>query len=326
MMDLTLVKVTDTIGLEIYSFLHPCDLFRLSFTTHRIFDGIRKHLIQVALRQLPPILDDHSVRVEYQVTASDKHSFRNREKLLSHVLEKVETAELNVAGLTMEESLIIAREVLNNEKKPGVYGATLMSPATHRFPDPEYTHVGYNYQKENRELAVIRGKDILERMALIGQVSARIDFVKSWLDYLFAQNNYLVIGSWFWSCRHRNLDFQGVEGKGVMFSIRESPVEELEISCVIMTKSRVGGEEEITPVVPQFAVATRVESIGADNGLAESEHSMFVSGVSTSLAAEVVIGEPGVCAELIDAEAILLDEENVVLIPQPSQSNLCVIT
>ncbi|KAL3805847.1 hypothetical protein HJC23_007808 [Cyclotella cryptica] len=324
MRDLTLEKVTDVIGLEIYSFLHPRDLFSLSSTTHCIFDGIRKNLMQVALRQLPLILDDHLDRMEYRVIASNVHSFPSREKLLSHVLEKVETAELNVAGLTLEESLIIAREVLNNEKKPGVYGATLMSPTTDRFPDPEYTHVGYNYQKENRELAVIRGKDIVERMALMGQESVRVEFVQSWLGYLFAQRKDLVIGSWFWSCRHRNLDFQGVEGKGVMFSSRESPVEELEISFVIMTKSRVGGEEEVTPIVPQFPVATRVESTDTESQVVESEHSMLVSGVSTPLAAEIVTGEPVACAVLIDAEAILLAEENVVLMPPPASR--CVIS
>ena len=260
----TIFKVTDAIGLEAYSFLHPKDLFNLSQTCRRILAEISNNLIPVALRQLPSVLHDIEQAVEYQVQVSKEQSFSNRTQLLHHVLQKIEVAELRFIGQTTAQSLANAREVLNSEKKPGIYGATLIHE-TPSFPDPEYVHVGYNYQTDNIDSATVRCKNIIERMMSSSLQYEEVSVVKHWLNYLLSQKN-LRIGSWFWTCRHRNLDFQGVEGKGVMISDHSFS---LEFKCVIMTRNRVGEEEEVVnwvnQIIPQSVVATRVDDDTASN-------------------------------------------------------------
>lgn len=273
-----LSNVIDAIGIEISSFFHPNDLFNLSLANHHISEGIRAKLIQVALRQLPKILDE---QVECQVKVSKRHSFPNRERLLEQLLYKIEAAELKFAGKTKEQSLIDAKEVLNTEKKPGVYGATFISETSWGIPGPEYTHVGYNYQKDNLPLATVRCIDILERISCMQHAP----LVKSWMKYLLVQKS-LTIGSWFWTCRHRYLDFQGVEGKGIMFCNPESG-EELELQYIVMTRIKVGEEEEVVgPIIPQFAVATRVDEAAPLNP--------FLA--CSPIEAEVVIDESDVYA------------------------------
>jgi hypothetical protein len=264
---LTLNEVTeiDAIGLEIWSFLHPKDLCNFSLTDQLIHKRIRDRVIQLA-SQLPFILDEQEV--EYEVKVSKEHSFPTRNNLLDHVLHKIEAAELKFPGQTPEESLIIAEEVLNREKKPGIYGATFMSETSRRFPDPEITHVGYNYQKENRASAAVRCNDILERMSAMKHATV----VKFWMDYLFA-NPRIVVGSWFWTCRHRLLDFQGVEGKGIMFSFPETN-EQLELQCIIMTRGKVGEDDDDgnNQIIPQFAVAARVDGTVAPSPFLACSH------------------------------------------------------
>ena len=307
-----LSNVIDAIGLEVYSFFHPKDLFNLSLANHHISDGIHENLIQVALRQLPNVLDE---QIECQVKVSKQHSFRNREHLLDQLLHKIEAAELKFAGKTREQSLIDAKEVLNTEKKPGVYGATLISETSWGTPGPEYTHVGYNYQKDNLPLATVRCKDILGRMSCMQQAS----LVKSWMDYLLVQKS-LTIGSWFWTCRHRYLDFQGVEGKGIMFFNPESG-EELELQYIIMTRIKIGEEEEVVdPIIPQFAVATRVDEAAPPNP--------FLACLS--IEAEVVIDEPDLYAvpnqyiviPLEQGIAVEIDDEDVHTVPTEEEELL----
>jgi len=62
--------------------------------------------------------------------------------------------------------------------------------------------------------------------------------IKTWIDYILSQK-HITAGTWFWSCRHRLLDFQGVEGKGVTISSPSVVGEEMEISWMRMTASRV---------------------------------------------------------------------------------------
>jgi hypothetical protein len=323
----TFFKVNNAVGLEIYYFLHPADLFHLSLTSIHIFDEIRNDILQIALRQLPFILKDDDIdQVEYQVKVSKDRSYPSREHLLHHVLQKIEVAELKFAGQTHEESLINAKEVLNTEKKPGVYGATLMSETSWRFPDPEYTHVGYNYQQENKDSATVRCKDILERMSSTKDIS----IFKCWMGYLFAQKS-LVIGSWFWTCRHRHLDFHGVEGKGIVFSIPETK-ECLEVQCAIMTRSRAGDEDdESAAIIPQFAVATRVDdtrlnsltasaSLHADVLIEEGDvyavPNPFIVSPQEQEAAGIIIGEGDVYVVPADEEELLITGEAVRIVGQ----------
>ena len=307
----TISKVMDAIGLEIYSYLHPKDLFNLSQTCRRILAETSNNLISVALRQLPSILHDMQQAVEYQVQVSKEHSFSNRNQLLNHVLQKIEVAELRFIGQTTAQSLVNARGVLNSEKKPGVYGATLIYE-TPSFPDPEYVHVGYNYQKVNKDSATARCKNIIERMMSSSLQREDVSVVKHWLKYLLSQRN-LRIGSWFWTCRHRNLDFQGVEGKGIMFSDHSSS---FEFKCTIMTRNRVGEEEVVVnQIIPQFVVATRVDDDTANP---------FLVVDCQPLEAEVIIDQEDVFAvptpfiaspsEQLEQAGIVIEEENVHIV------------
>ena len=61
--------------------------------------------------------------------------------------------------------------------------------------------------------------------------------VKTWLAYILSQQ-HVVAGTYFWTCRHRNLDFQGVEGKGILITSPKAVDEEMEISWTRLTASR----------------------------------------------------------------------------------------
>jgi hypothetical protein len=126
------------------------------------------------------------------------------------------------------------------------------------------------------------------------------------------------------------LDFQGVEGKGIMFHRADSPGEELEIGCVIMTKSKVGVEEEFSPVIPQFAVATVVDETSCADAdylhevEAESEpiqEHFVVDCVSSDVTSDQLSAEsdqlsgPFMAEVVLEDDEIVLQEEDVIVIP-----------
>ena len=70
-----ITNVLDTIGVELYKFLQPKDLFSLSLTNRHIYNGISKGVIQACLLQLPSKLNDQSSNesdaICYQVLIGD---------------------------------------------------------------------------------------------------------------------------------------------------------------------------------------------------------------------------------------------------------------
>lgn len=234
---IAVTNVLDAIGIEVYKYLLPKDLLSFSFANHRIFDEVSKGLIQTCLRQLPPNFACSGM--DHSIAFSDRHSFPEKDSLREHLLNKIETAELKLVGTeeeTMEESLTRAREILSVKKGAKFYSHKSTLPDHLQL---EFTSAGYHHEKDNKEVAASRSEYILSRMAMEGEdVSKHIPTVKTWIDYILSQN-HIVAGTWFWSCRHRNLDFQGVEGKGVMISSPKTEGEEMEICWTRTTASRV---------------------------------------------------------------------------------------
>lgn len=232
----TITNVLDTIGIEVYKFLHPNDLFSFSLANHHVFNEVSKGLIQACLRQLPSNFGSNGR--DHVIVFNNRHSFLKKEHLLDHLLDKIQIADLKLVGnenQTMEDSLMRARDVFSHQA-----GAKFVS-LNDDLPEhlrTEYTSAGYHYEKENKGLATSRSKYILSRMAMEGKMSKHITIVKTWINYILSQKQ-IVAGSWLWSVRHRNLDFQGVEGKGVMISSPNAIGEEMEICWTRMTASRV---------------------------------------------------------------------------------------
>ena len=237
----TVTNVLDAIGIEIYKYLHPYELLHFSLSNHHIHEEVSKGIIQACLRQLPPNFGSQGV--DHCITFNNRHTFHKKEELLDHLLDKIRIAELKLVGSedeTVEESLIRARDVLSDQA-----GAKFFSynddypPHLPRERTLEYTSAGYHYENDNKKLASSRSKYILSRMAMEGkQMTKHLPIVKTWMDYILAQR-HVVAGTWFWSCRHRNLDFQGVEGKGVSILSPNAEGEEMEICWLRMTASRV---------------------------------------------------------------------------------------
>ena len=252
--------VLDVIGIEIYKYLVPRELFHFSLASHHVHEEVSKGLIQSCLRQMPPNFGSEGK--DHCITFNRRHSYYTKEMLLDQLLDKVQVAELKILGAedqSMEDSLSQAREILTRKKA----GARFISynselPAHLQF---EYTSVGYNYDADNKKLAVSRSSYILSRMAMAETEDSSDEeeeqdnnneedrekqqkqlqhtpIVKTWIGYILSQR-HIVAGTWFWSCRHRNLDFQGVEGKGVMISSPHAEGEEMEIMWTRLTASRV---------------------------------------------------------------------------------------
>ena len=255
-----ITNVLDTIGIELYKFLQPKDLFSLSLTNRHIYNGISKGVIQACLLQLPSKFNDQSSNesdtICYQVLIGDhvisfrnRHSFYNKEEVLDYLLQnKVKVAELKLVQSeheSMEESLKMARRLLLTNQKKGAKFVTYNNDERVPIQErAEYTSCGYHYETNNKELAIERSNYILSRMesdncgedGIISKNHTPI--IKSWIQYILSQQ-HIVAGTWFWSCRHRLLDFQGVEGKGVMISSPNVVGEEMEICWMKMTASRV---------------------------------------------------------------------------------------
>ena len=51
---ITIKNVIDSIGIEIYKYLYPQELFSFSLSNQHVYHGISKGIIQACLRQLPP--------------------------------------------------------------------------------------------------------------------------------------------------------------------------------------------------------------------------------------------------------------------------------
>lgn len=235
----TIANVLDSIGIEIYKFLYPKDLLFFSLASHHVFDEVSRGLIQTCLRQLPPNFGSHGI--DHSISFNDRHSFPTKKKLLDHLLEKVKIAELKLVvggneNQTMEDSLSKAREVFNDQ-----VGAKFVSYDS-ELPDhlrASFCTAGYHYEQDNKGLATSRSKYILSRMSMERELmSKHTSTVKAWIDYILSQK-HIVAGTWFWSCRHRNLDFRGVEGKGVMISSPDAVGEEMEICWTRLTASRI---------------------------------------------------------------------------------------
>eukprot|EP00585_Thalassiosira_rotula_P012765 CAMPEP_0196131028 /NCGR_PEP_ID=MMETSP0910-20130528/1192_1 /TAXON_ID=49265 /ORGANISM="Thalassiosira rotula, Strain GSO102" /LENGTH=316 /DNA_ID=CAMNT_0041390437 /DNA_START=5 /DNA_END=955 /DNA_ORIENTATION=- len=235
--DIAITNVLDTIGTEIYKFVLPTDLLHFSLTNHHIYDEVSTGLIQACLRQLPPNFVCRGI--DHSVSFHARHTFPQKENLMDHLLDKIKIAELKLIGTendTTEDALTKAREVLTNTKSAKFYSHNKDLPSHLRL---EFTSAGYHHEHNNKKLATSRSQYILSRMSIESEcMSNNIPIVQMWIDYILCQR-HIVAGTWFWSCRHRNLDFQGVEGKGVMISSPKTVGEEMEICWTRTTASRV---------------------------------------------------------------------------------------
>ena len=243
---ITIINVIDSIGIEIYKYLYPQELFKFSLSSQHIYHGISKGIIQACLRQMPPNFG--SCGVDHCVSINNRHSFYKKDDVLEYLLDKkIRVAELKLVEtetLSLEESIDKARQVLSNKKSGAKFisysNINDMSLPVHIRNEAEYINAGYHFEKDNKELATERCKYILSRL-LEGEeliISKHIPIIKTWINYILSQK-HIIAGTWFWSCRHRLLDFQGVEGKGVTISSPSVVGEEMEISWMRMTASRV---------------------------------------------------------------------------------------
>jgi len=177
---------------------------------------------------------------EHAISFNDRHSFRSKGEVLDQLLHKISVAELKLPGtedLSAEESLVKARELLSRKG-----GARFVShdPELPIHLRAEYTSVGYHFEENDRDKAASRAEYILSRMTIEEDeaMMSHVPIVKTWIKYILSQS-HVVAGTWFWSCRHRSLDFQGVEGKGVMISTPDAEGEEMEICWMRLTASRI---------------------------------------------------------------------------------------
>ena len=208
--------IFDMLGNDIYTYLHPKDLFSFSFSNHQHFKKIRNNLIHVFMRQLPIQL---GVGTNYLVEISKGHSFSTREDLMDHLLDKIRSAKIFLLGTsTMEESLLLAREMLSGDNGSC---ATFQTFNNEHLPP---VTAEYHFQSDiSQDSAKAWARYIIDRDCCKnrrGKAVHRYKFVLEWLHYILSQDNH-ILGNWRWSCKHSNLNFKGVAGVGVMISTPE---------------------------------------------------------------------------------------------------------
>ena len=94
---ITIKNVIDSIGIEIYKYLYPQELFSFSLSNQHVYHGISKGIIQACLRQLPPNFG--SSGVDHCVSINNRHSFYKKDEVLEYLLDKkIRVAELKLAA------------------------------------------------------------------------------------------------------------------------------------------------------------------------------------------------------------------------------------
>jgi len=223
-------EVVDTIGIQLYQYLHPKDLFYLSICNHKLYnDIVHKKLAEICISHLPLQLGKGT---NYLGTFKEGASSGSKEELLEFVLDKTEAADIVIKGTsTFEESRHKTREnIIDNSDTSGRF----YPRGNPTYIIPIIIECKYEWSTEN-SVASSWVDHILNRSTFRGDKKKYVPFrkdkktyaiIKSWLDFLFAiQNsnryeNMISFGMWSWKCNHPKLKGQGIAGMGVMMNIQ----------------------------------------------------------------------------------------------------------
>eukprot|EP01082_Thalassiosira_pseudonana_P009981 g8842.t1 g8842 contig34:247820-248422(-) len=194
-MDTSFNDVIDTIGIEIYCFLHPKDLFSFSLCSHNRHNRVSASIVKICTRHLPIRL---GIDTNYPVVLAEGHSFSSKKQVKELMLEKIHLAKLQVPHDT-NSSFDLETSV-------------------------EYHH----HDEIDNESALHWVNYILDRDACRnGKGKGSFNFVREWLRYVISQRD-VYIGLWRWNLNNRNLHAQGMFGVGVKISTLE-PRAEMEL-------------------------------------------------------------------------------------------------
>ena len=239
-------EVVDTIGIQIYQYLHPKDLFFLSICNHKLYnDIVHKKLAEICISHLPLHL---GAGTNYLGTFREGTSFGSKEELLEFVLDKTEEADLLLQGTTtVEESRRLAREkILDYTATPGYSphwcfyprGTSSSKGGVVRRIDisaigipppmtlPTTIDCHYDWEGVGNRVASNWVDQIMNRSTFRKDKETHA-LIKSWLNFLFAiqitnrHESNIWFGTWRWSCKHSKLNGQGIAGSGVMISIQQ---------------------------------------------------------------------------------------------------------
>ena len=234
-------EVVDTIGIQIYQYLHPKDLFFLSICNHKLYnDIVHQKLAEICISHLPLHLGKGT---NYLGTFREGTSFGSKEELLEFVLDKKEEADILLQGTTtVEESRRLAREkILDYTATPGYSphwcfyaprgtssskgGGVVrrMDISAIGVPPPLImpTTIDCHYDWEAGHRVASNWVDQIMDRSTFRKDKETYALIKSWIDFLFAiRNTNIWFGTWRWSCKHSKLNGRGIAGSGVMISIQ----------------------------------------------------------------------------------------------------------
>ena len=203
--------ILDIVGIEIYTYLVPTELFFVSLCNKDKLSDVKKQLFKVCTRHLPLKLGNET---DIFISFSKGRSFASKERLIDHVLSKIETAGMRVPGTkTVEESLTNARGKLLGsncvELQVSVFKKCLATSFYHR----EGISFGYAAERIKRMLYEDPCKNGAEKDVQLH------NFIRDWMFCILSmkQNDGLIIGQWVWQ-----LVRYGSIGRGIMMSIPES--------------------------------------------------------------------------------------------------------
>lgn len=217
---IVLQDVLDNVGMQIYYYLHPKDLFSLgSCSRHLRNDVVHSKLDKICIHHLPLQL---GAATNYLAEFREGHSFSDKEELLNHVLDKTEAAKLVLVDTrTVKESRSRAREVLllGNDYKSTAKFHALHDKNDNLIALPTTVECYYQNGIEKRS-AISWANYNLDRDACKrnGADKETYQFIQAWLNCIFSRNDNRTFGMWRWSCKHRDLNGHGIAGVGVMIT------------------------------------------------------------------------------------------------------------
>jgi len=231
-------EVVDTIGIQIYQYLHPKDLFFLSICNHKLYnDIVHKKLAEICISHLPLQL---GAGTNYLGTFKEGASFGSKEELLKLLLDKTEVADILLENTTTtEESRRLAKEKI-------LGGITYCLFYPRGVDNPTFATATCTTTECHYRWGVLDGVASSWVDQIINRSTFRKDkethtLINSWLDFLLAiggsdrrnESSVISFGMWSWSCKHPKLNGQGIAGTGVMIKIQQQNGEEGNSSKIV---------------------------------------------------------------------------------------------
>lgn len=197
------------IRIEIYSYLRPRELCRLSMGNHEFSRYIRRNIHTVLRHHMPLALVNESTQDSIYI--SGRHSFTSGESLQDYVVQKIDAAGIMVKDTrTKRESKEVAHQLLGGQN----WCHVVLPESSHslcRHARVECKFDRVDVARAKMIVGIYESSVVLQDLESLWAHRTIMD----WLRYLLSMRN-MKIEHWHWLANHPNFRGGSVQGTGIM--------------------------------------------------------------------------------------------------------------